>query len=139
MDLLLKRNSFDESGVFGVLSNNDESETIAITLEHAYESSNGIYIPKIPDGSYVCVRGTHQLIHMKNPFETFEITNIHGHTNILFHVGNVNEDSEGCVLLGKERQGSSITESRLAFSDFMNRQQDLDSFNITIVSPNLMN
>ena len=122
------------TGVFGVLTT-DDLTVICQTLEHAYPSNTSpiTYSPKIPPGIYTCVRGMHQLEGMTQPFETFEITNVPGHTNILFHSGNTNNDSAGCVLLGQQRLANSeILGSRLAFAAFMDKLKYIDSFQLTV-------
>lgn len=131
MDLRLKRTDFRCDGVFGILLNGDE--IIADTLEHSYAC-----FPKVPPGVYTCIRGKHQLAHMTEPFETFEIIGIPGHTNILFHVGNFNSESEGCVLLGsdvfrhREDQAWSLLGSRKAFNRFIELQKDALQFTLTV-------
>jgi hypothetical protein len=70
---------------------------------------------------------------MTEPFDTFEITDVPLHNNILFHPGNYNDDSEGCVLLGKAygmklNGGKMIVNSRNAFDHFMYLQEGVDSF-----------
>lgn len=134
--LILKRLSFLETGVFGELLS-DSSIHFCFTLEHAYadySTNPPTYVSKIPNGVYTCKRGMHILEGMSAPFETFEITGIPGHTNILFHVGNVNADSAGCVLLGTlQAEGSEILNSRLAFTQFMDSLKYLDSFDLTVI------
>lgn len=134
MDLRLKRTSFEECGIFGVLSSQDGSCIVATTLEHAYAGSQEpvSFIPKVPPGVYKCVRGQHQLAHMTEPFETFEITDVPGHNHILFHVGNTNNDSEGCVLLGCARVSNSVVSSRTAFVNFMQLQHGIDEFSLVV-------
>ena len=125
-----------ESGIFSYLLG-DADIVEAVTLEHAYPEGE-IYIPKIPSGSYKCVRGPHRLHGMTEDFITFEITGVEGHTNLLFHWGNYNKDSEGCVLLGKTKilmpdgVSSMITESRAAFNKFMDLQNGLDEFQLEV-------
>ncbi len=136
MNLTLTRKDTLRTGIFGVLESLDESMTL-FTLEHAYEISElapPVYFPKMPPGVYTCKRGLHQLEGMKEPFETFEITNVPGHTNILFHTGNLNADSAGCVLLGLFRSADdSIMQSRAAFSKFMQIQDGIDEFILTVI------
>lgn len=133
MDLKLSRTDFIQAGIFGVMTDTNEKQ-IGVTLEHSYPGSNLpiSYIPKIPPGVYTCVRGIHQLVGMSTPFETFEITNVPGHTNILIHVGNTNVDSSGCVLLGTSRSGNMILESRLAFGAFMQMQAGVNAFALIV-------
>lgn len=137
----LSRIAYMPSGIFGVLSF-DDGTILCQTLEHAYpldpaEPTPGFvapsYISKIPVGEYICQRGMHTLENSPMPFETFEVMNVPGHTGILFHRGNVNKDSEGCILLGLERQGfDRITESVLAFGYFMNKLDGMNFFKLTI-------
>lgn len=135
MDLTLKRTDYTEDGVFGHLEETDSGDSVAVTLEHAYYSGNGIgsYEPKLPPGEYLCVRGTHQLKNGK-PFVTFQITGVPNHTGMLFHPGNYNEDSDGCVLLGTVMSSAMISESRVAFTKFMSLQEDVDAFPLTVLA-----
>ena len=113
--MVLTRTSFTSYGVFGELI--DDDNNTYDTLEHAYPTGEG-FAPKLPPGVYVCKRGTHQL-HESIPFETFEITGVPGHSGILFHVGNYNSNSDGCVLLGLGVDHAMITHSKTAFAQFM--------------------
>ena len=126
----LTRNDFSANGIFSslVLDNGEELST----LEHAYSQSDGSYLPKILNGKYTCIRGTHCL-HNGIPFETFEVQNVPGCTGILLHVGNYQNDSEGCCLLGMTRMGDMITSSKVAFNKFMCSLDGLDSFELEVV------
>lgn len=157
MDYLTRTQSL-ETGIFGGLV----CGTLQLyTLEHAYAfQPDGpqypvIYQPKIPPGVYTCKRGVHHLPWKEGvelgviledlgakivtidgklyvEFETFEITNVPGHTNCLFHWGNYNKDVDGCVALGIDRMGEMITSSRLAFEQFMEAKEGIDQFELTI-------
>lgn len=126
----LIRNSFEESGIFGTLTD-DQGNSYA-TLEHAYLQPDGSYAPKTPPGTYTCQKGMHTLEHHPIPFEAFEITNVPEHSNILIHIGNYNKDSEGCVLIGSEKSGDMIINSKISFQQFMNLLKNSDSFTLTI-------
>lgn len=130
--MILKRDSYLASGIFGVLQN-DMNDFLCETLEHAFpnDAQNG-WLPIIPPGVYTCVRGMHHLKNKIDMFETFEITGVAGHTGLLFHPGNINADSHGCVLVGTDRQMSTIINSRVAFQALMNRLTGLDSFKLTV-------
>jgi hypothetical protein len=125
MDLFLRRTSYTDQGIFGILLD-DKGDVVAYTLEHAYERK-----PKLPPGIYHCVRGTHALGD-KKPFVTFEVTGVEGHSGILFHVGNYNKDSSGCVLLGIDIDRNMLLESRKAFERFMDVQKNVDTFTLTV-------
>lgn len=141
MDLKLTRTNFNENGVYGMLENANPADLVKLnlfTLEHAYPDANGNFFSKIPDGTYNCVLGEHQLAHMNQPFATFEITGVYGHSNILFHIGNFNNDSEGCVLLGMAQMHdtsgnpSAITSSKVAFEQFMMAEANVVEFQLTV-------
>lgn len=141
MKLTLIRTSLGHDGIFGLLQ--DEARTqIAVTLEHAYDSGNGdgSYAPKLQPGEYTCVRGPHRLHGMTNSFETFEIEGVKGHDNILFHWGNYNKDSEGCVLLGRRivpnpdaPAENMITSSKNTFQKFLDIVSGLDRFTLVVI------
>lgn len=130
MKLTLKRIDYREDGIISHLL--DESGTvIATTLEHSYDKK-----PKLYNGEFKCIRGTHCL-HGGQPFETFEITGVKGHTGILFHSGNWNKDSDGCVLVGDKLvdsdQGSMVTNSRASFAHLMSLMQSVETFQLMVV------
>lgn len=135
MDLKINRTQYRSDGIFGEMSDSN-GKVIAYTLEHAYLQDNGSYAPKVPVGIYTCKRGEHRLHGMVNDFTTFEITNVPNHTNILFHWGNWNNDSDGCCLLGAaivpSSKGQMITNSKVIFQEFMTKQINIVQFQITI-------
>ncbi len=95
------------------------------TMERAYDSA-----PKLPDGSYDCVRGWHRL--KNGPIDTFEVMNVPGHTGILFHPGNTFKSSEGCILVGVLISESQLRHSREVFESFMRELNDLDHFELIV-------
>ena len=128
MNLILRRNTFAEDGILGTLEV-DDGEHVADTLEHSYDS-----VPKLPAGTYVCKRGTHQL-HSGPPFSTFEVMGVPGHQGILFHVGNQNKDSEGCVLLGDRFQDKNyLLNSRITFGHFQDVTDKVNEFSLTVLN-----
>ncbi len=136
VDLKLKRIDYYSDGIFGELYDKS-GHRVAVTLEHAYDSGNGdgSYVPKLPNGTYKCVRGTHRLADLKE-FETFEVMGVPGHTGILFHVGNYNKDSSGCILVGTGLEFVAkthmITQSRAAFQRFMDSQKNINEFILVV-------
>lgn len=132
MKLKLIRTLFRNDGVFGHLED-DSATQIAVTLEHAYNS-----LPKLQSGTYTCKRGIHKLADLI-PFETFEIENVTGHTDILFHAGNYNRDSQGCVLLGRRIVMNPdtptelmITSSKNTFNKFLDILKGLNEFILVV-------
>jgi len=131
MNLKLIRSARNSGGIFGKLLDENDLE-VAVTLEHAYQTYAHDWMPKVPRGVYTCQRGPHRLKNMTEDFETFEITGVVGHSNILFHPGNYNDDSEGCVLVGQAVSGNMITESKITFEKFMALQEGVDTFTLAV-------
>lgn len=143
MDLKLKRVFYEADGIVSNVFD-PQSKHVMTTLEHAYPSGLPEYkwLPKVPPGVYTCKRGTHAL-HDGKQFETFEVMGVAGHAGILFHHGNWNRDSEGCILTGDalteapdpEDGGHAhdlVTNTNAAFSRFMEAQDGCDSFTLTV-------
>lgn len=133
----LVRDQFRFDGVFGQLLD-DKGNLLAHTLEHSYHQPDETWMPKIPAGQYICMRGPHRLNGMTADFETFEITGVAGHTNLLFHWGNFDKDSEGCVLLGQavvtQADGTEmVTNSRVTFHHFMDTLDGVTEFMLTVI------
>jgi hypothetical protein len=126
----LTRKQFRVDGVFSELSDS-KGNIVAHTLEHSYGNA-----PKITNGVWKCVRGPHRLHNMTEDFITFEITGIAGHTDLLFHWGNYNKDSEGCVLMGEADVMSGniemITNSKATFAKWMTSLDGIDEFELTV-------
>ena len=136
MNLKLRRTNYTSRGIFGVLEQYDGTQ-LAVTLEHSYESTVdshcATFDAKLPRGLYTCVRGVHQLVGHPDSFETFEVKGVAGHYGILFHVGNTNANSDGCILLGTTRVHNMVVNSQIAFDQFMEAQAGVVSFQLEVV------
>ena len=126
MDMTLYHQDFKETGIFGSMS-------WFKTLEHAYPGNPTGWVPIVQPGVYTCVLGAHRLDGMTEDFLTYEVMGVEGHTGILFHWGNWNKDSKGCILLGTAREGDMVMYSRKAFGQFMAMQGGAESFQLTVV------
>lgn len=133
MNITLIRTEKNEHGIFGRIVA-ESGKFNCVTLEHAYEDAGSLPFAKIPAGTYVCHR------HSPNRllYETFEVMNVRGHSGILIHVGNYNEDSIGCILVGRRimprpgGQGNMITSSKNTFNAFMDLQKGINNFTLTV-------
>ncbi len=134
----LRRIDKRPDGIFGEFTFEGDPGRFCFTLEHAYPVLVGAFEPHIPPGVYACARGTHRL-RGGVPFETFEITGVDGHTGLLFHAGNFNLDSSGCVLIGKtiavdpNTGEEMITGSRDEFREWMGRLDGVTEFQLEVI------
>jgi len=125
----LKHLSVISTGAYGglmVRNDDDEWLPIAVTLERTY----GIGLAqasKITPGIHKCTR----TMYNKGGYETFEI-HVDGHTRILFHILNIEDQSEGCVGIGESFDPvlgqPGIIQSKKAFNQFMSYLTGVDEF-----------
>lgn len=134
MNVTLIRKDELADGYFGEL-HQDNGNFLFTTLEHAYPNPDGSLYAKISPGTYMCVR--FESPHLG--YEVFMLENVPGHDHILIHIGNYNENSDGCIMLGiglgfkmGQKTPCMITNSEKAFKAFMEMQKDVQSFTITV-------
>ena len=137
-DLELVRVSIAPEGAFSVLLQ-DGVPLGPVALERTYPVASsmprGPQFLKIPAGRYRCKRTR----FLRGGYETFEITGVVGHSRLLFHAGNVEDDSEGCVLVGQRfgRVGSNpgVLSSRMGFAEFMQSMGRREVFDLLVRDP----
>lgn len=107
-----------------------EKELQCFILENC-SWQNKPFLSCIPPGVYTCKR-----INSPKFGNTFEIINVPGRTDILFHAGNTSNDTAGCLLTGRRlgylKDKRAVLESRFAFKEFMKRLDDVKEFKIVI-------
>lgn len=128
--MILKRIAFTEYGVFGVLLH--KGIPFTLTLERPWlDNKEGVSC--IPDGVYTCARYSSE----KYP-DTFQVLNVPNRTSILFHKGNLDDHSKGCILLGERfdhlKDEPAILSSADGFNEFMTLLKDRQSFELLIVN-----
>lgn len=94
MQAVLKRGYYGDDCVMGMLSFYDAKTPPLFTLENPWKF-NKPYISCIPKGSYTVA-----------PFsgnkykDVYQVLDVPKRTHILFHSGNIEMDTQGCILLG---------------------------------------
>lgn len=128
----LKRVSHREDGVFSVFE--DEGQPFCLAVENNKTLN--------PTGEYLCKRTNSPKFK-----DTFEITLVPNKTHVLFHWGNSEDDSIGCVILGelfdtieskvdgsrKTAILSSKTTVGQGFLEFLARTRGLDQFKLVVM------
>jgi len=128
-DFILLRVAVRPEGAFGVLL--QDGLPVCLTLERTYESPEGLQLTKIPTGRWPC----RKTVYYAGGYETFEIL-VPGHERLLFHRGNLELESDGCVLLGRElgtlHGQPAVLRSLDAYLDFMRRTWNRDAFSLEV-------
>lgn len=127
--IIIRRIATGIHGTFGTILYKDIP--FAVTLERQW-LDNQTGISCIPDGEYRCKR-----VDSPRFNDTFEVTNVKGRTHILFHAGNIDDDSHGCILVGEQYeklQGSpAILASKKGYGELMDIMADDDEFRLIVV------
>lgn len=131
MKLVLKRFIFNPKQTYGVLYKKEGemySKPLFVTLEDP-NNNNAPNESCIPAGEYLC----HKVLSPKFG-DTFEVTGVANRTHILFHKGNYESDTKGCILLGTGFAVSydMITGSAAAMWEFMQMLRGEDYFSLEI-------
>ena len=126
MKLVLERQTRNSNATIGILFN-PENQWEVITLENPWRNNGPD--SSIPVGNYLCRR-----VNSPKFGNTFEVCEVPGRTHILFHAGNTEVDTLGCILLGMTRTSEiAIGRSREAFERFLNYTNGIDEFELEIV------
>jgi len=114
-----------EDGIIGVLSIDGKVDCFTMQPDETDKHFS------IPVGNYLCRR-----FHGRKWQDTFEVV-VPGHTALLFHSGNFEEDTEGCILLGEEvgelNGRRAVLVSGKAFVEFMKKMGNDQEFNLVII------
>jgi len=110
----------DESTI-GALFINDTFE--CFTLENIQRCPKVIGETRIPSGTYVLKLRTNSLMARKynRRFDYIDhkgmiwLQGVPGFEHIYLHVGNSHEDTSGCILVGDDVDGETITNSAMAY------------------------
>lgn len=139
-DLTLRRVALCPTETLGVLIRDDSGYPFAVTLEREWDG--GSNRPSAGDKAGACIPpGTYHCLRVNSPKfgNTFEVMKVPNRSKILFHAGNIADDSRGCILVGhgfdpvKGKQG--IVSSKKEFEEFLAIQANVMGFTLTIIQP----
>ena len=136
--LILQRISYYSSGphrgTSGVLLDTTGLVPFCVTLELPWRS-NKPNVSCIPAQEYTCKKTDSSRFG-----ETYEVMDVFQRTHILFHKGNLDDDTKGCILLGESfgvlREEPAVLQSRDAFTEFKDIVlKDNNEFRLEIKPP----
>ncbi len=114
-----------DDGCFSVLL--WDGRPFAVSVERTFENRRTV----ITQGAYKCTRTE----YIKGGYETFEI-HAPGHSRVLFHKGNVEDDSEGCVIVAEAfgifGSRTAVLDARSGFGQFMQAAAGLNEFTMQV-------
>lgn len=107
------------------------AQVFCSTLEPA-DLLNKSFVSSIPAQQYICER-----IIAPTFGETFQIMNVPDRENVLFHKGNIIDNTAGCVILGQYRdkllqEKRALSNSGDTFKSFLDIMTGIDMFSLTI-------
>lgn len=138
MKFLIKRVAMTPIAAFGVLIGPD-GIPFSLTLERPW-LNNQSGISCIPAGHFTakrCRRSPDYNYADSPKFgNTFQVMDVQGREYILFHKGNLNSDSHGCILVGEQFDPINgvpgIAASAKGFDEFMRMVAHVDEFDLEI-------
>lgn len=132
MNLTLQRTSESADGpTIGTITNDaDGSVMVPVTLELP-DRQNQHNVSRIPAGVYPAFR----FLSPHIGYELFQLANVPDRVGVDIHIGNTMRDTAGCVLVGEAQDGDAITESKVAFTLFMQMLTGIDRFTLTVNDP----
>ena len=125
------RISYIDDGTFGVIKYNNVP--IAVTLEPEWKD-NRKYVSCIPAGWYRAQKYSSE----KFP-ESYHILDVPKRYKILIHPGNIEEHTQGCILIGEKfdylKGKTAILESRKGFNEFLDIANGDEYIQVHILDP----
>lgn len=139
IEMTIKRVVTGLEGTFGVIMLGNTP--FALTLEREWRN-NQKGISCIPAGNYIAqrCRTAPEYSFQDSPKfgDTFVVTEVEGRDKILFHKGNIDEDSHGCILVGEQfgslRDDTAILASKAGFGEFLRILKGYDTFKLSIIN-----
>ena len=120
-----------ERGTFGVIRHGQIP--FVLTLERP-RAENAADVSCIPVGRYRCRR-----IRSPKFGLTYEVCEVPGRTQVLFHAGNTLEDTHGCILVGEEFSGTwdapMLVSSQRGFGELIKYLDGVPEFDLVIHDP----
>lgn len=119
MRLTLVRTWFLPHCVIGALAVDGDAECFALEDKDREIPNEPVQSWKVP-GCTAIPRGVYQVVITRSKrfaYDTPLLLGVPGFDGIRIHKGNTAQDTEGCILVGRHKEGETISESRAAYDD----------------------
>lgn len=119
MNLKLVRSWFLPHCAIGALSVDGEAECFTLEDKDREIPGEPVQSWKVP-GCTAIPCGTYQVVITRSHRfgrDTPLLLGVPGFDGVRIHSGNTAQDTEGCILVGRHKEGETITESRAAYDD----------------------
>jgi hypothetical protein len=132
--LTLHRVAYLAEGVFGVLL--WQQVPFAVTVERSYPGQLNAQVPKVTIGTYTCERTWYN----RGGYEVWQLIGgpITKDRLIYIHKGNLEDDSEGCILVGEQfgflKGKPAVLQSGAAFQELMTLTADYDQLQLSVIN-----
>lgn len=131
IEVTLVRSAYRIDGTFGNVY--VDKFPVCLSLERPWKD-NQRGISCIPTGHRICSR-----VNSHKFGNTFEVVNVPGRSDILWHGGNIDDDSHGCIIVGtgfiRWTDGSlAVRDSNAALSRFLAYFVNTNEFSLEITN-----
>lgn len=126
MELLIKRQPSTEHGTFGRLYVDEVFACFSLEDEVREVAGKNVSEWKvkgetaIPAGRYKVIITHSNRFNRDLPL----LLNVEGFTGIRIHPGNTQDNTEGCILVGTDKNETGLRNSRLAFQELLADMQE---------------
>ena len=129
--LLVRQETSKKSGTFSSMSIGGE---LVFFVIEPWKNQNRDFASCIPAQVYACEK----VLSNRFGYETFNVLDVPGRENIIFHHGNVLKDTEGCLLpglgIGYPYTGvRGVINSKNAMKKMMKLLEEINRFRLRIV------
>lgn len=141
MKMILQREPSVNLCTHGALSVDGVPECVTLEDEIREVADMPVETWKIPGQTAIPVGTFGVIVDFSSRFNRLmpHIVGVDGFTGIRLHSGNTAADTEGCILVGRQRDGDMVTESRIAFEALFAKIKaaaaKLEPVQITILNP----
>ena len=123
----------ENDGTFGALLH--DNVIVCLILERKWKE-NKPFESCIPASEYICRKVKDVSVSIGSNDYTYEIANVPDRYGILFHIGNIEDDTAGCLLTGEKvgtyKFKNAVLNSGSAFGKFIKYLGEDEIFHLEI-------